>query len=134
VNVVVTAVLCAIAILAGGLAVAGGTNVSVVLPTAFIAVVAASLLLVDVVGRTRWPPGRPLPTVPADVARVRSSFGAGQEGRPALVLLLDNLERSTGNPHRPNPTMEEMARLRALPPEQFRKYLTERVSSLERES
>jgi len=128
-----TVLLCVVALLASGLAVAAGTNSSAALPAAAVAVAAGALLLFGVVGRTRWPPGRPIPTLPADPARVRSSLRAGEHGRPALVLLLDNLERAARDPHRPNTTVAELARLRALSPEEFREYLTARVSELERQ-
>jgi hypothetical protein len=130
-NAAFTVLLCIVAIVASGLAVAAGTNEGLALPTATIAVAAAALLLVRVVTETRWPPGRPLPTLPADPARVRSSLRAGARGRPALVLLLDSLERAGGNPNRPNTTIEEIARLGTLSPEEFREYLTQRVSFLE---
>jgi hypothetical protein len=133
-NRALTILLCLVALLASGLAIAAGTNASVALPVAAVAVGAGALLLVEVVGRTRWPPGRPLPALPADPARVRSSLRAGEYGRPALVLLLDNLERSGGNPHRPNTSLDELARLRALSPEEFRRYLTARVNELERQT
>jgi len=133
-NRALTILLCLVALLASGLAIAAGTNASVALPGAAVAVGAGALLLFEVVGRTRWPPGRPLPALPADPARVRSSLRAGEHGRPALVLLLDNLERSGGNPHRPNTPLEELTRLRALSPEEFRAYLAARVSELERQT
>jgi len=133
-NTGLTVLLCAVAIVASGLAVAAGTNASAAVPAAAIAVVAGALLLVEITASTRWPPGRPLPTLPADPARVRSSFEAGGHGRPALVLLLDNLERSGGNPNRPNTTLPELARIRALSPEEFREYLTARVGYLERQT
>jgi hypothetical protein len=132
-NVAFTVLLGVVAVVASGLAVAAGTNEGLAVPTASIAVVAAALLLVQVVTNTRWPPGRPLPTLSADPGRVRSSLRAGTRGRPALVLLLDSLERAEGNPNRPNTTLEEIARLGTLSPEEFRKYLTQRVSSLEGE-
>jgi len=130
-NVAFTVLLGVVAIVASGLAVAAGTNEGLVIPTATIAVAAAALLLVQVATRTRWPPGRALPALPADPGRVRSSLRAGVHGRPALVLLLDSLERAEGNPNRPNATIEEIARIGTLSPEEFREYLTQRVSSLE---
>jgi hypothetical protein len=129
-----TVFLCIVAIVASGLAIAAGTNGSTALPAAVVAVVAAALLLYAVVGQTRWPPDRPLPTLRADPGRVRSSLEAGEHGRPALVLLLDNLERSGGNPYRPNTTIEELHRLQKLSPAEFRQYLRKRVRTLERQT
>jgi hypothetical protein len=124
-------ILGVVAVVASGLAVAAGTNAGLAVPMASIAVVAAALLLVEVLAETRWPPGRPLPPLPADPARVRSSIGAGARGRPALVLLLDDLERAGGSFHRPNTTVDELARIVDLSPEEFREYLAARVSYLE---
>jgi len=132
-NTGLTVFLCVLAAVASGLAAAAGSNAATAIPAAAVAVAAGALLLIEVVGQTRWPPGRPLPSLPADPARVRSSMEAGEYGRPALVLLLDNLERSTRNPTRPNTPLEEIARLRALSPEEFRAYLSDRVSELERQ-
>jgi len=133
-NAAATVLLCVVAVLASGLAIAAGTNEATALPAASVAVTAAALLLVGVVAQTRWPPGRPLPTLPADPARVRSSLRAGAHGRSALVWLLDNLERTGGSSNRPNTSMEELGRLQALSPEEFREYLGERVSYLERQT
>jgi hypothetical protein len=129
-----TVLLCVVAVVASGLAIAAGTNGATALSAAVVAVAAAALLLFGVVGQTRWPPGRPLPTLRADPGRVRSSLEAREHGRPALVVLLDNLERSGGNPYRPNTTVEELHRLQELSPEEFRKYLRERVQTLERQT
>jgi hypothetical protein len=133
-NTATTVFLSIVAVLASGLAIAAGTDESTALLAAAIAVTAAALLLFEVVARTRWPPGRPLPTLPADPSRVRSSIQAGPHGRPALVWLLDNLERAGGNPYRPGTTVEELDRLQALSPNEFREYLDRRVSDLERQT
>jgi hypothetical protein len=133
-NAATTVFLCVVAVVASGLAIAAGSNASLVLPAAAVAVVAGAFLLVGVVERTRWPPGRTLPTPPADPARVRSSLAAGTRGRSTVVWLLDNLERAEGNPNLPVPSDEELARLQALSPEEFRQYLRARVSDLERQT
>jgi hypothetical protein len=132
-NAALTILLCIVALVASGLAIAAGSNAATALPMAAVAVIAGALLLGMIVEQTRWPPQRPLPTLPADPARVRSSLGAGEHGRPALVHLLDTLDRSGGNAHRPNTTIEEMARLKALRPEEFRQYLETRVNALEQQ-
>jgi len=131
-NVATTVLLCVVAVLASGLAIAAGTNEALVLPAATVAVVAAALLLAGVAERTRWPSGRALPVLPADPARVRSSLAAGVRGRPTIVWLLDNLERSAGTPNVPVPSDEEIARLKSLRPEEFREYVAARVAELER--
>lgn len=131
-NTSVTVLLCVVAILASGVAIAATTNEGVAVAAATVAVGAAALLLAGVVERTRWPPGRPLPTFPADPGRVRSSLEAGTQGRASLIELLDTLEWRSGNPDRLRTSVEEVARLRALDPEEFHNYLSARVSDLER--
>jgi hypothetical protein len=131
-NVAATVFLCVVAVLATALAVVAGTNEAAVLPAALVAVAAGALLLAGVIERTRWPRVRSLPAATADPARVRSSLEAGVWGRPALISLLDNLERAGGNPTLANPSIEELARLQALSPEEFRRYLAARVNDLER--
>lgn len=130
-NAPVTIFLCVVAVLASAWAIVAGTNTAIVVPATAVAVGAAALLLVSVVASTRWPPGRPVTGAPADPARVRSSFEAGVWGRPALVALLDNLERAAGTANFSNTSVEELDRLQALPPEEFRKYLVARVKDLE---
>jgi len=131
-NTFLTVLLCVVALLATGAAVAAGTNAAVAVGAASVAVGASGLLLVGIVARTRWPPGRPLVASPADPARVRSSLEAGTRGRSSLVELLDTLEWRAGNPDRTRTSVEEIARLRELPAEEFREYLSRRVSDLER--
>ena len=130
-NIVATILLGVVAAVATGLAVAAGTNASLAIPAATAAVAAGALFLVGVVEQTRWPSGRPLPTVPVDPARVRSSLAAGPRGRPALVYLLDNLERSGGTMNVPVPSDAELRHLAQLSREEFRQYLTDRVNDLE---
>jgi len=130
-NAFATVLLLVVAVIASGLAAAAGTNEALALGAATVAVLAGALLLFGVVERTRWPPGRPLPPLPADPARVRSSFEAGTRGRPALVELLDNLDRHVGNLNRARTTIEELARLQALDRDEFREYLVARVTDLE---
>lgn len=130
-NLATTVLLCVVAVLASGWAIVAGTNEAIVVPAATVAVGAAAFLLVSVVASTRWPASRPIAGAPADPARVRSSFEAGVWGRPALIALLDNLDRAAGKPDFSNTTVEELDRLQALSPEQFRRYLVGRVNDLE---
>jgi len=132
-NVARTILLCAIAAVGSGLAIAGGSNASVVLPAAALAVVAAAVLLVEVVEQTRWPPAQPRGVYAADPAWIRSAFEAGTYGRTSLVQILDGLERSTVDPNRPNATLAELSRIRSMSTEQFRQYLAGRLDTLERE-
>jgi hypothetical protein len=130
-NAGTTAFACVVAVVASVLAILAGTDVDEAVPAAAVAVGAAAFLLVGVVEHTRWPRGRPMPTLEADPARVRSSFGSGANGRPALVSLLDALDRTQGNPNLASTHPDEIARLKTLPPQEFRAYLETRVRELE---
>jgi hypothetical protein len=131
-NAGVTVLLCVVALLGAGVAVAAGTNETIALPAAAICVGAGALLLVVVVERTHWPAGAPPRSVPADPARVRTSLRSGAFGRAELVSLLDRLDRAGGSPNLPSSSVEELERLQALSPEEFRDYLGARVGDLER--
>jgi hypothetical protein len=52
-------------------------------------------------------------------------------GRFPIALLLDSLDRRLENPNLHGMSQEEILRLEGLRPEEFRKYLAERVSELE---
>ncbi len=124
--------LCAVAMVATFVAVGAGANASLAIPAAAVAVGAAAFLLVGIVGRTRWPVLRELPTLRADPALVRSMLQAGSLGRPSLVRMLDALDRTSGHPDAPVTPVTEIARLQSLPRDRFLAYLDARVSDLER--
>ncbi len=131
-NTGTTVLLCIVAGAAAGIAVVAGTNLPVVVPAAAVAVGAASLLLVGVVERVRWPATGPVSSAPGDVGRVRASMSSGAWGRADLVALLDHLDRSEAGKLLPSTSREEIARLQRLSREEFREYLRVRVSDLER--
>jgi len=123
--------LCAAAAVAAGLAILAGSDLPIAVPLAAIAVAAAASLLVGAVERTRWPPVE-LRARPAAVsARVRTAFEEGEFGRVTLVRMLDALEPAGS----PSPvrrlTSDELLALKTAPPEQFRRYLSERLDDLE---
>lgn len=124
--------LCVVAALAAGTSIAVGTNFSVAVPTAAIAVGAGAALLVGIVEQTRWPSTRRTPARRAAPAKVRSSFRGGRLGRSELIDLLDSLERTGGGPPPSGRSFEETNRLQALDPQAFREYLDVRISELER--
>jgi len=132
-NVARTIVLCAIAAAGSALAIDSGSNATVALPAAVLAVVAGAILLVEVVAQTRWPTPGPTTVVSADPAWIRSAFEGGLFGRVALVQMLDRLERSAGQPNRPLTPPKELDRIRTLSRDQFREYLATRLSVLERQ-
>ena len=121
-----------LAVVASAIAVLADANLAVAIPAAATAVAAAAFLLYGIVEQTRWPEGRPAPSLAADPARIRSSLGSGVRGRAALVALLDSLERTGGYPTDHVVPPEVVARLEALSPEEFRAYLASRLSVLER--
>jgi len=127
----VTLVLCVVAVVAAGVAIAAGPNQGLALPAAAIAVTAAALLLVGVVERTRWPPTLLLPELSADPARVRASIEAGASGRTDLIALLDRLDRQSGARQFSSTSPKELARLQTLSGEEFQEYLSVRVGDLE---
>lgn len=124
--------LCVVAAAAAGTSIAVGSNLSVAVPAAAIAVAAGAVLLVGIVEKTRWPSARSSPTRDAAPAKVRSSFRAGRLGRLELIELLDSLEWASGGPRPRALSFEELNRLEALEPKAFRNYLEERISDLER--
>lgn len=130
-NAGTAAFLCAIAVLAGTVAIAAGSNVGVVAPAAAVAVGAGALLLLGIVEQTRWPSVRRGLQFSTDSARVRTSFESGELGRLDLINLLDSLEIAEANTPVASISPEEVARLQALTPEKFRAYLRSRVERLE---
>lgn len=131
-NAGTTVLLCVATAVGAGIAVAAGTNLTVIVPAAAVAVGAASLLLFGVVERVRWPEVAPVTATPADIGRVRSSMTSGAWGRADLIALLDHLDRSGAGRQLPSTSPEEVARLQRLSREEFREYLRARVSDLER--
>jgi len=124
--------LCVVAAAAAGTSIAVGSNLSVAVPAAAIAVGATAVLLVGVVEQTRVRAGKAqlAPEIPA--AKVRSSFRAGRLGRNDLIELLDSLEWASGEPRPRGASFEERNRLEGLGTDEFREYLDQRISELER--
>jgi hypothetical protein len=124
-------VLPLVAAVATVLAVVAGSNLAVALPAAAIAVLAAGLLFARTWSlRARGPdPAPPDPRTDAD--RLRTAFRSGRIGREELVLALNRLERSLLRPDLAPPPVAELARLAALPPDQFRKYVRGQLDRLE---
>ncbi len=119
-----------VAVVATVVAVVSGDHLSYALPAAAIAVLAAALLFVRTwSARARRP--EPPPPPRTDVDRMRLAFHSGRLGREELVLTLNRLERSFLDRDLPPPSVDELARITALPPEQFLGYLRSRVDRLE---
>jgi len=127
----VTWVLGVVTLLAAGLAIAAGSNDAISVPLGAIAVGVAALLLFGVLERTRWSAARPDPASRADPGHVRAALREGAFGRTELIALLDRLDRTAGS-RLANTTAQEVDRIQALPPDEFREYLAARVGELER--
>ncbi|HXY12273.1 MAG TPA: hypothetical protein VEJ85_02105 [Thermoplasmata archaeon] len=120
-----------LAVLFSSIAILANSDLSVAIPCAAIAVVAAAFLLIDIVERTRWPALGVPPTSVGDPGGVRSAIRVGTRGRFALALLLDSLDRRTENPNVHRLSQEEIRRLEALSPDEFREYLADRIREIE---
>lgn len=126
------AFLCAFATVATGIAVWAGPNVSVALPAAVVAVIAASLLFIEV-GANRISSARLRRAAPSPsaVGTLRRAFTSGRLGREAIVDTLDRLERAGPNPNLPARQLEETGRILRMSEREFREYLRTRVDQLE---
>jgi hypothetical protein len=124
--------LVVLAVVATGVAVWAGNNFTVALPSAGIAVMAASLLFLDVEIRRPARAGRaPTGISPTQPNQIRQAFLSGQLGREKLVGLLDRLERSGPNPTLPPRRYEELQSIVAMSRTEFQQYLTARLEYLE---
>ena len=128
-----TVVLLAILVtLASAGAIVAGTNVTLAVPAAAAAVGAAALLLVGVLDRVIWPSTTTGVHTQTLATRVRVALAAGKHGRRELIAFLDSLERSGFGLATPLLSAEELQRLLAGTPEEFRRYLDTRLRDLER--
>jgi hypothetical protein len=123
--------LAGIAIVVAALA---GANYALAVPAATVAVVAGSLTVIDALGRHRGPLDGPILARPLRPGGVRGAFRGGEVGREDIVLTLDLLERKLARPDLPSRTGPELAEICRRPPEQFRRYLAERLAGLEGDS
>ncbi len=120
----VAAVATALAVLAGG-------NLALALPAAALAVLAAALLFARGWSKRARRPD-PLPARPrTDTDRLRLAFHSGRIGREEVVIALNRLERSFLDPGVPPPAVDELTRVAALPPDQFRAYVRAQLDRLE---
>jgi len=123
-----------VAALAALVAVGAGSSVAVAAPAATVAVVAAVLAVLETVVRPRrarrgssayYDPG---PTRPGGL---REAFIGGAPGREDLVLACDRLDRALSRPNLRARTTSEIHAILALPPDEFRRYLSRRLAELE---
>jgi len=121
-----------LAVLAAAGAVVAGTNVALATSAAAVAVGSSAFLLLSVFDRLAWPSARAVTPSRASASRVRQALAAGKHGRREVLMFLDSLERSGFGLVRPVLSDEEIGRLLAASPEEFRQYLDVRVRELER--
>ena len=120
------------ALAATGVAIWAGPNLSIAVPAAVIAVVAAALLFLEVALRSGTGRSRlSAESLPPRPAAMRTAFVSGRLGRERLVLLLDVLDRRAGVSDRGPRSPDEIDRFSLMPPEEFRAYLRGRVDDLE---
>jgi hypothetical protein len=120
-----------IALIFSAIAVLANSDLGLAIPCAAIAVAAAALLLLDLAQRTRWPILLPPLSSVGDPAGVRSALRAGARGRFTLIMLLETLGRRAEGLNARGLSLEEVHRLEALPPAEFREYLVTRIRELE---
>ncbi len=111
------------------------SNTGLALVAAATAIVAASLLFVEV-GMRGWnPPVRTThPSGPGPSDKVRAAFASGRLGRESMVALLDRLSRTTSDPTHPSTSLEQLETIVRMSPEDFRAYVRARVEYLEARS
>jgi len=128
------------ALAAGAVAVQAGNNLPVAVPVGALAV-----LLVTVVGasalqdrstRLAPTPGgmvRPVhPRVESDsLLRLRQSFGSGEIGRSSILATVRALERDMSPSGRTLLSLEAERTILALPSDQFRRWIDDRLRQIE---
>jgi hypothetical protein len=98
---------------------------------AVLAVVAATLAIVWELGRRRAVAAAPPPRVLLEPDEIRDAFRHGGSGRVDLVLACDLLERKLSRPDLRAETPVELHTVARMAPEEFRRYLDQRLRALE---
>jgi len=113
-------------------ALAAGDSLVVAVPATGVAVLGAAVLLAEAAWRSRAPPApRPAAPAPPFGASVRSALRSGRAGRLAVVQALDRVERAIAQPARPVTTPDEQRAILDWSPEEFRRYVAQRLDALE---
>jgi hypothetical protein len=124
--------LVALAVVATGLAIWAGPNLTFAVPAAATALIAAALLFVEIAARpTLATPRAEAPTRRSTPNDVRAALTSGRFGRERLVVLLDRLERAGPNPELGLLSVPELRSILAMSPREFRGYLDRRLAYLE---
>ena len=121
----------AVAIAATIVAIGAGSNDSIAIPAAAVAIAAAGFALWRTV-RLHGPAVSPLGAPEAEVADLSDDwFDEGSMGHEAIVLMLDRIERALWHPELPTRGSLELAQLRDLPQDEFLDYVQQRLDGLE---
>lgn len=108
-----------------------GPDYGLAVPAATIAVIAAALTVIDALGRHRGPIDGPNLRRSLSPGGVRGAFRGGEASREDIVLTIDLLERKLARPDLPTRSSAELAEICRRSPEQFRRYVADRIASLE---
>ena len=121
-----------VVIVASGVALWAGPDLTVAVPASIVAVAGGVGLLALAIRTSRPPLRAPPPALPvASHDHLRSLFHPGRIGREAMVFALDRLERLGPHPTLPARRTEELERLRSLSLAEFRAYVRARLDALE---
>lgn len=131
-NVGSVVLFAGVAAVAAAGAVVAGTNASLAIPAAAVAVGASAFLLLSVFDRFAWPTAPPPSPARESATRIRDAIAAGRHGRREILAVLDSLERSGFGLVTPTLTPEELDHLLTESSEEFRRYIDARVRDLER--
>ena len=113
------------------LAVLSSSNYAVAVPAAVAAVALAGLAVGEIVLRLSVRPRAEAPADRPTPADIQEWFRSGPMGREEIVRILDMIERRTLRPGLPARTPGEVRRFLGLRPEEFRRYVDERLTQLE---
>jgi hypothetical protein len=120
-----------IAGIATAVALLAGKNLSVAVPAAAVAVAAAALLILSA-WTERARASAPPPTVPpGDADRIRRAFRSGRIGREELVATLHRLELRFIDPGLPPLSVKQLERIVEMSPDEFLRYVRNRIARLE---
>jgi len=115
-------------------AFAVGPTYSVAVPAATVAVVAASLTIVEVIVRQRSEAEAGPARAPIVPGGVRGALAGGEPGREDVVLTLDLLERKISRPDLPARTGPQVTAIVRRPAPEYRRYVAQRLDELEEAS
>jgi hypothetical protein len=119
----------------GLVALLGGTNLSVVIPAAMLAILSATIAGVALLlGRVRFPPPAPLSAEFETSLPLWESFRSGQLGRQTVIATLRQLSREMLGPGAAELSEGQEQALLMMGPAEFRDWADQAMSRLEASS